>query len=145
MKCLLLNLSGWNTLTSRTMATRYWDGDKFVVIKSRQDYGELEKIDRDKSREEIESEKILEKLGEDDYRVSPKPLIQGAPRGLKYRKKYLKTLSNQVKEDEKFSMERVEKILSKMVLSKPQSKKSEAGKDQINDEVSCGGMVELLI
>lgn len=116
------------------MSTRFWDGKNFTKV---EDFSKVDQFDRDKSRDEVESEKILEKLGEDDYRVSPRPTLQAAPRGLKYRKKYIQELESHVKQEEKFSIENIEKILGEMVAAQQQQRKEKTpkGLDEIKDEV----------
>lgn len=126
---------GCYVATPRAMSTRFWDGKNFTKV---EDFSKVDQFDRDKSRDEVESEKILEKLGEDDYRVSPRPTLQAAPRGLKYRKKYIQELESHVKQEEKFSIENIEKILGEMVAAQQQQRKEKTpkGLDEIKDEFS---------
>lgn len=130
----LFILSGSHTLlVSRTVTTRYWDGEKFVEVEASSDLDALKLVSQ-KDQIKEESEKILSKLGEDDPRVNPRAALQGAPRGLKYRKKYVQALQSQEKIEERFSIEKIEKILSEMVISQQQNQQSKET-DGINDEV----------
>lgn len=130
----LFILSGSHTLlVSRTVTTRYWDGEKFVEVEASSDLDALKLVSQ-KDQIKEESEKILSKLGEDDPRVNPRAALQGAPRGLKYRKKYVQALQSQEKIEERFSIEKIEKILSEMVISQQQNQQSKE-MDGINDEV----------
>jgi hypothetical protein len=114
------------------VTTRYWDGEKFVEVEDSGDLDTLKFSQKDKIKEE--SEKILSKLGEEDPRVKPRETLQGAPRGLKYRKKYVQALQSQEKIEEKFSVENIEKILGEMVISQQRDQQSKKT-DGINDEV----------
>lgn len=68
------------------MLIRFWDGKNFIKV---EDFSKVDQFDRDKLRDEVEFEKILEKFGEDDYRVSFRFILQAVLRGFKYRKKYI--------------------------------------------------------
>ncbi|XP_061194209.1 uncharacterized protein LOC133202407 [Saccostrea echinata] len=125
---------GWYTLPSRAVTTRYWDGEKFVEMETAPDLSASDEVPKGEKLKE-ESEKILNKLGEDDPRVKPRASVQGAPRGLKYRKKYVEALKSKEKIEESYSIEKIEKILSEMVIAQQQNQQAERG-DGIQDEFS---------